>query len=122
MSRSDEMREYHKLQMREWRKNHPGKDTQYWNTWRERNPEYNMGTKKVHCTHAEYLQMVEDQAGVCAICREAEKDGRPLSVDHDHRTGRNRGLLCHRCNVALGGFQDDVQLIQWALEYLSKEV
>ena len=51
-------------------------------------------------TLAEYDQMFEDQKGVCAICGNPENNRR-LAVDHDHKTGKVRGLLCTRCNVKL---------------------
>jgi hypothetical protein len=43
----------------------------------------------------------------------------PLSVDHNHKTGRVRGLLCKRCNVAIGMLDDNPKLLARALEYLS---
>jgi hypothetical protein len=59
------------------------------------------------------------QKHVCAIC------GRPdplgcLSVDHDHETGQIRGLLCRGCNVSLGRFDDSLELLERAIEYLKK--
>jgi hypothetical protein len=51
-------------------------------------------------TDAEYDRLLAAQGGGCAICGNPPKTRR-LHVDHDHKTGRVRGLLCHRCNRAL---------------------
>jgi len=72
-----------------------------------------------------YAQMLRDQRGVCACCGEPEtkiQDGavRQLSVDHDHKTGAVRGLLCSNCNQGLGYFCDDVAVLQKAIGYLRK--
>lgn len=56
----------------------------------------------------------EMQANKCAIC----KTPTSLVVDHDHKTGKVRGLLCHLCNSSLGGFRDSPELLQSAVEYL----
>lgn len=61
------------------------------------------------------------QSGACAICREPSKQHRRLSVDHDHRTGLARGLLCHRCNLGLGHFEDDVERLRTAIAYLDRD-
>jgi hypothetical protein len=71
---------------------------------------------------ADYEQMLRDQDGVCAICRRAERFRGRLCVDHDHETGRVRGLLCLLCNSALGGFRDDVGLLLAAVHYLQGRV
>jgi hypothetical protein len=68
---------------------------------------------------------VAEQNGVCAICREPETKvlyGRTckLAIDHDHTTGKVRGLVCSRCNSILGMAQDDAALLLNALGYLSK--
>jgi hypothetical protein len=65
----------------------------------------------------EYVQLCVDQGGVCAICRTHTPR---LCVDHSHDTGENRGLLCHKCNVGLGHFNDSIQLLADAISYLSK--
>ncbi len=70
---------------------------------------------KYGLTRERYLQMVNDQAGCCAIC---DKPTTPLCVDHDHATGRVRGLICDSCNVGLGRFEDDVARLQRAASYL----
>lgn len=57
-------------------------------------------------TIATYDALLAEQNGVCAICKELCSTGRRLSVDHDHSTGRIRGLLCKRCNLFLGVLED----------------
>lgn len=69
----------------------------------------------------EYSSRLATQGGVCAICGEPPvADGpRPgLSVDHDHQTGENRGLLCSRCNAGIGNLRDDPRLLRAAAAYL----
>jgi hypothetical protein len=70
-----------------------------------------------------YNAMLRAQGGVCAICRQPERRVHPrtktphaLSVDHNHRTGEIRGLLCHWCNAALGLVGDDAsRMLELAL-------
>ena len=74
---------------------------------------------------AVYARMLAEQKGVCAICEQPEtkiEKGhvRQLSVDHNHKTGAVRGLLCSNCNVAIGLFCDDVAVLQRAIGYLRK--
>jgi hypothetical protein len=73
---------------------------------------------KYGITADDFKQMFETQQGKCAICNEEPKTKRGLHVDHDHETGKVRGLLCHGCNVALGSFKEDVTLLNKAIEYL----
>lgn len=72
-------------------------------------------------TPEKYQELLEKQQGVCAICgklpNNKTKAGH-LSVDHDHKTGEPRGLLCDRCNTALGGMEDNPKYLQNALNYL----
>lgn len=69
-------------------------------------------------TLEEFEAALERQSGVCGICKRKETRGR-LSVDHEHSTGRFRGLLCRRCNRGVGVFQDDPILFEAGKEYLS---
>jgi len=71
-------------------------------------------------TLEEYEILLTQQDGKCAICRMAAGRKR-LSVDHDHKTGAIRGLLCFPCNSALGRFKDDPNLLDAAKRYLGKE-
>ena len=54
----------------------------------------------------QYAEMLEAQGGVCLLCGNRPRTIR-LAVDHDHQTGRIRGLLCRRCNKALGFWEHD---------------
>jgi hypothetical protein len=71
-------------------------------------------------TLEEYDAMESRQNGVCLICGMPPGAGR-LCVDHDHDTGKIRGLLCHNCNAGIGLFREDINLIRKAVEYLGKE-
>ena len=77
----------------------------------------------------EYERMFDAQDGVCAICRLPETRTKKsksndlnqqtrLAIDHDHKTGNIRGLLCYKCNVGLGYFQDDATRLNKAIWYL----
>ena len=73
-------------------------------------------------TLEQYVEMFVAQGEVCAICKEKCPTKKSLSVDHNHETGIVRGLLCNRCNRALGMFQDNPALLIRAAEYLSSPV
>ncbi len=64
-----------------------------------------------------YLELSGEQDGKCAICG-GPPGARALAVDHDHGTGQIRALLCTRCNIGIGGFRDDPELLRKALAYL----
>lgn len=66
----------------------------------------------------DYEKLVEAQHGVCKICEHEQPHGWNLAVDHDHTTGRIRGLLCNTCNRALGLFGDRPAIIDRASDYL----
>lgn len=66
-------------------------------------------------TPAEYDAIKDRQGGACAICGVIPK---LLFIDHSHTKGKVRGLLCHRCNTALGFFGDNITRIRRAIEYL----
>lgn len=92
--------------------------------WREKNPRraraHWLKQAGYGITIDEYDAMVARQRGRCAICRCRPEDvgERWLSVDHDHRTGRVRSLLCRSCNTLLGRADDSVLLLKRAIRYL----
>ena len=72
-----------------------------------------------------YNEMFEAQQGKCAICNQSETQMRngklkTLAVDHDHKSGVIRGLLCFDCNTGIGKLKDDPQVLQSAIQYLNK--
>jgi hypothetical protein len=76
-------------------------------------------------TQADYDLMLDCQDGLCAICHQPEtriKFGKPtmLAVDHDHKTGKIRQLLCSKCNMAIGLMNDSTELLRAAALYLEK--
>jgi hypothetical protein len=69
-------------------------------------------------TVAIYNSMIESQRGVCRICGSVPHAGKRLNIDHAHRTGAIRGLLCHSCNSAIGMLRDDPNIADAAADYL----
>lgn len=79
--------------------------------------------KKYGITQAQYEEMARRQGFKCAICQckmeigGAEKEA---YIDHDHKTGKVRGLLCMKCNSMLGMAEDNIDTLKNAIEYLSR--
>jgi hypothetical protein len=95
-----------------WKKNPLPKEVQ-----RERNLKKSFGI-----TIGDYERLLEKQGGVCAICGvSACSSGRNFAVDHCHKSGNIRGLLCKFCNTALGQFQDSKQNLLNAISYLERD-
>ena len=98
--------------------------------WRLNNPNpskaYGLRAKTRKCgiTVEDYTRMFAEQDGRCAICGKPETKTRGgvavrLSIDHDHVTGKARGLLCNNCNVMIGYANDDIVKLRAAVVYLS---
>ena len=73
---------------------------------------------KYGLTFESYREMLEKANGVCEICEDWSKR---LIVDHDHETDKNRGLLCDSCNLGLGHFQDEIEILRSAIIYLQRD-
>jgi hypothetical protein len=65
----------------------------------------------------EYNNMILSQNNLCAICN--KPSNKTLHIDHDHVTGRVRGLLCSNCNLGIGLLEEDLVVLNRAIEYLS---
>lgn len=79
--------------------------------------------KNYGITSDDYRTLLLHYNGLCAICHSTgflmrESHQALLMVDHDHRTGRVRGLLCHNCNRALGLLHDSINNLKRAIVYL----
>ncbi len=88
------------------------------NTNKEHNRRNNL--KKIGMSLEEYDEMFDDQGSRCAICRKKQGNLRTFNVDHDHVTGKTRGIICNRCNIGLGCFDDDIDAVRKVLKYLKK--
>jgi len=74
--------------------------------------------KKFGLSVIAYKKMVDDCNGLCSICHNPSPDGRDLAVDHNHKTGAVRGLLCLNCNTKLGWLETNRMDIE---AYLSRD-
>ena len=98
----------------------------YQQEYRERNREILVmkeRERRFGITHAEYAALHKNQSGLCAICQQPERQKRSgkvksLAVDHDHKTGAVRGLLCSDCNTGIGKLKDDCAILDSAIRYL----
>lgn len=105
---------------RKWCKNHP-------DAVRAANKEYNVFHRVqigVACIRRTYKVSIEEaarlyavrQTGICAACK-GNRSNRVLDIDHDHDTNAVRGLLCHKCNLALGHMAENPEWLQNLTDY-----
>ena len=76
-----------------------------------------LGRKEANPHYCTLVSQYGEQCQICGRC-DGDDNGAKLAVDHCHKTGKIRGLLCNRCNRGIGFLQDDVNLLQQAIEYL----
>jgi hypothetical protein len=115
-----------KEQYKEYYKKYKEKSSEYYKTRMLKNPQkvkegwIRGGLKKrFNMTLEEYNLILEKQENKCFICRtDVSLTGKRLHVDHDHKNGKIRGLLCNQCNLGLGAFKDNIELFKKAIEYL----
>lgn len=135
-----------RAQIAEWQQAHPDLTRAYQKRWRVKNPDQYIAAikewreknpdrvrthkrtahlKQYNLTQPEYEAMLKKQGGVCAICKQPPATKRTgagwrnrLAIDHDHTTGKIRGLLCDLCNQGLGCLGDSLDGLQRAITYL----
>lgn len=115
----EKQREYYqrtKAQQLEWKKEY------------QQTPQGKLAQRYGHIKHRyglskeDYNELLEKQNHVCAICLNPETiENSILCVDHDHTTGKVRGLLCRMCNSALGKFGDNLSNLKRAVAYLEND-
>lgn len=71
-------------------------------------------------TKEEYIRLLSKSNEKCAICGNNCLTGKSLAVDHDHKTGIVRGFLCQKCNIGIGHLNDDIKLLNSAINYLEE--
>lgn len=115
---------------REDRKNNPEKHAEWSRRGREKLGQLRSTLevcRRLHTTIEHYYKMLEEQNNKCAICNREERrksrtDGKicALAIDHCHKSGKIRALLCHACNTGIGKFEDNIELLQSAIRYLEQ--
>lgn len=110
--------EKYKQYMLDWRKNHPEKDEEYRKAYAERR---RVGALKRYygLTIEEVENIFLSQNGCCAICKNEFQDRKTMHIDHNHQTGKVRGLLCNGCNHGIGHFQENPDNLLNAFQYLT---
>ena len=83
--------------------------------------------RKFGITSQKYVELFKAQNGVCAICKNPETATRlgkikALAVDHCHKSGAVRGLLCSDCNTGIGKLKDDPEVLHSAIQYIEKHL
>ena len=76
--------------------------------------------KKYKSPAGKKQELIAEQKGVCAICKQPFESSRKTHQDHCHASGMLRGVLCHNCNIGLGNFNDNIDRLQSAQEYLKR--
>jgi hypothetical protein len=125
-----------KIKGKLYRIKYPEKNKEKWERWKQNNPIKFQETRKLYdstikrdkelqmkygISLEQYNNMKIQQEYKCYICQRHEKEfKRSLAVDHCHKTGKVRALLCGHCNAALGNFYDSVELVEKAKQYLDK--
>lgn len=121
--------EYQKEYYKEYRKKNAEKLADQNKKWREANKEQDALVmlkarlkRKYNLSIEEYETLIESQNNSCKVCGTHARNNikGKLYIDHCHTTGKVRGLLCMKCNSALGLLNDDKELLQNLLDYLDK--
>jgi hypothetical protein len=124
---------------RRWCAKNPAKNAANMRKWRENNRDRARQHSRAHyhrhrekcrdlklrrdfgITTEQYDRMLAEQLGGCAICGAiSSSGGKRLHVDHCHRTGKVRGVLCASCNHGIGHLRDSVEVMSWAIDYLRR--
>jgi len=107
-------------------------DLEYQRKWRALHPTYNRDRYRAHKAEArawhikhkygletgQYDSLYAGQNGLCGAC--SQFSVKKMCVDHDHITGKVRGLLCARCNIVLGMVKDNDEILRGLIGYLNR--
>jgi hypothetical protein len=108
----------HRERQRRYERGNRATERERKRTWRAR-----MATVKSAAhgkTRVEIHEILVQQGTCCAVCKSTQHHGHGWHGDHDHKTGAFRGVLCRGCNVGLGHFKDNVQLLRAAIHYIEE--
>jgi len=126
-SLTDEQREAKKLYNRQWNARNQDKKRASIRRWVEHNRVairergWRRGGMVGEELYALFLDRLKKQNKACAICGKAiSESSRGSHFDHDHVTGVPRGVLCRDCNIGIGMFEDNIDVMRIAIEYINK--
>jgi hypothetical protein len=124
MAQTPEEKKAAKLEVsRAWQKAHTAQVLEKNRKWKAAHPDKVRAYNHKHRLKRRYGitdgcdQLLATQGGVCAVCGRE----RLLEVDHNHTTGKVRGMLCRRCNMGLGCFEDDAILLRKAVDFIDRD-
>jgi hypothetical protein len=115
-----------------WRKKWEAENKEKRKVWHKKSrerPEYKVRVRERSQRNRDERKatLLAEQGGLCAICGNPERRRNPrtgelrqMAQDHDHVTGKPRGLLCTDCNLAIGFFQDSIPTLESAIGYIKK--
>lgn len=114
-----------------YRQKHKVKHRKQQRAWKEKNKErYLLVQRRAYkkwrletrygLTVEKFFKMLKKQSSRCAMCREKFLSSKQTHVDHDHKTGKVRGLLCAACNRGLGFLRDSIVIFKQGIRYLKK--
>jgi hypothetical protein len=103
-----------RLKNKDYYKRNPERAAEYRRAAREDGRSRSYHLSRYGMTVKDYDDLYDQQGGLCKLCLCKSK----LVVDHCHLTGRVRGLLCTKCNTGLGKFNDDIDMLKKAINYL----
>lgn len=121
VEKPEELREYNRKAVAAWRKKNPERAKAAQQRYYYKNPEKVRATSikyRYGLTLDQWHELFDGQGKCCAICK--TKTTRGWCVDHSHKTGEVRGILCHPCNTAIGFMEENKERLQQAIDYLTK--
>ena len=124
---TEQKREHQRLNMARWREKNRERNRKNNREWEKKHPQRHLKSNRVrqwrskgiHLSYDQFLAMLIEQAYQCKICGSGVGPSSP--VDHNHTTGKVRGILCDRCNRGLGLMEDSIPILESALAYLKED-
>lgn len=114
------------ITVRKWAKKNKDKIRVYHQTWDRKNQKRQIESRliwKYSLSMEEFQKLSESQGNKCLICKVSAEhlSLKKLYVDHDHKTGEIRGLLCRSCNIGIGMMKDNPEILRNAINYLETQ-
>ena len=106
---------------KQWRKDNPDKMLGYTKKYNKSSTEKRRRSTikyRYGLSYEDWQKIWDNQNGQCIICEKPFISPSDACVDHNHKTGEVRGLLCHRCNCGIGYLNDDPKIMAKAIEYV----